>query len=135
MNTKFKQIISDIILWNYLANDNNKPKFNRHLEASMLTEELSELIIAMKENDKVEMADAFADIIFVLVGTMWKAGFNEVQLTETVEEVIKSNFSKFEKIEQDGGKIEYKVLKDESGKIMKPETFKKPNIENILNKQ
>lgn len=39
--------IKSICEWNEIAG--NKGKFNRHLETSMLSEELAEAIIALKE--------------------------------------------------------------------------------------
>lgn len=122
-------MFKEIIKWNEIAwftSDN----LNRHLETSMLMEEVSELIIAMKNKDKVEMLDWFADIIFVLTWLMYKHWFTDKQLELWIKEVIRSNYSKFVK-EWD----EYKVIRDEGWKIMKPKTFSEPDLESILSNE
>jgi hypothetical protein len=49
-----KNQIENIINWNKIAGNND---FNKHLEASMLSEEFAETIIAIKNKDKIEVLD------------------------------------------------------------------------------
>jgi uncharacterized protein YciU (UPF0263 family) len=62
-------LVDEVFKWNTIAENTN---YNRHLEASMAIEEFSELIIALKNKDKQEILDAFADINWVIIGTMMK---------------------------------------------------------------
>jgi len=79
----------------------------------MLAEELLEFHVA--ETD-VDIADALADIIFVAVGSMYKLTGSSRKAESIMAEVIKANYEK-------GAK------KDENGKIVKPSDFKGPEAE------
>lgn len=120
--------IKSICEWNEIAG--NKWKFNRHLETSMLSEELSEVIIALKEKDNIEAVDWILDVFWVWIGTLYKLWLSPEQINDCFEEIKASNFSKFIKSE-DGKTI---ALKDETWKILKPKTYFKPNLEQFLNK-
>lgn len=113
--------IKDIVKWNEDA-WNTPDTYNRHLEASMLIEEMSELIIALKEWDKVEAVDAVIDTFWVWVWTLYKLWVSAEQIEKCFEEIKDSNYSKFEN---------WKCNKV-GGKIIKPSTFKEPNLKKIL---
>ena len=85
----------------------------------LLTEEVGEMKDAIDSMNQVEMLDAAADIIFVLAGIIEKAGLGEY-MNEVMAEVIKSNNTK---IPANG-----EVVRDENGKIGKPEGYRPPNI-------
>lgn len=97
------------------------------LRMNLLQEEVEEYIIAAIDNinsntdptieQLAEIADALADIVYVCIGTMYAYGFNPAGL---MREVCESNLTK---IGADG-----KVLKNSSGKILKPEGFQKPDF-------
>jgi len=118
--------IKSICEWNEIAG--NAWKLNRHLETSMLSEELAEAIIALKENDSVEVVDGILDVFWVWVWTMYKMWLTPEQIHNCFEEIKASNFSKF--IKDDNGNTV--ALKDDTWKILKPDTHFKPNLEKFL---
>lgn len=63
------------------------------LRLNLLQEELKELEEAIAENDLVEVADAFADIQYVLSGAILEFGLGE-RFRSLFEEVHRSNMSK-----------------------------------------
>ena len=120
------EAIKSICEWNEIAW--NTWKFNRHLETSMLSEELAEVIIALKENNRVEATDGILDIFWVGIGTLYKMWLSPEQIYTCFEEIKASNFSKFIQNE-DGTKV---AIKDESGKILKPDSYFKPDLQKYL---
>ena len=121
------EAIKAIYKWNEIAW--NKWKFNRHLETSMLSEELSEAIIALKENDKIELVDWILDVFWVWIWTMYKMWLTAEQINSCFEEIKASNFSKFTK----DNNWNINALKDDMWKVIKPKTHFKPNLKKILN--
>lgn len=90
------------------------------LYADLVKEEYSELMEAVENKDIVETADACADLIWVVEGLMYSLGIDP----QTVwDEVAKSNHSKT---------IDGKLIKRDDGKVLKPESFKPPNIQRAL---
>jgi len=63
------------------------------LRVSLLQEELNELSQAIKDNDIVEIADALADIQYVLSGAVLEFGLGE-KFVDLFNEVQRSNMSK-----------------------------------------
>ena len=63
------------------------------LRVSLLQEELNELSEAINNNDLVEVADALADIQYVLTGAVLEFGLGE-KFVELFDEVQRSNMSK-----------------------------------------
>lgn len=136
-----QEFFQKIIDWNKIANKGKRdfteimkptkelPDFNRHLETSMLMEEVAELLQAYKNKDDVEILDAFADIIFILVGSLAKYGMSASNMSDALEEVMQSNFSKFQTNENG----ELVCVKDEMGKIQKGANYRAPDIAKILN--
>ena len=96
------------------------------LRLSLLSEELEEYRQAVNSKDLIEVADALTDLLYVLLGTMVSHGLQEYG-TELFDEVHKSNMSKFD---ANSGPIHR-----QDGKVLKPASFIKPNIEGILNQQ
>lgn len=91
----------------------------RNRAMDLLTEEVEEMKFAILTMNQVEMLDAAADIIFVLAGIIEKAGLGEY-MDEVMAEVLKSNDTK---IPPNG-----EMVRDENGKIGKPEGYREPNI-------
>ncbi len=79
-----------------------------------LDEEFNELLIADRNGDLVEVADALADIVYLVYGYAIAHG---IDLYETLEEVHRSNLTK---------------TLDDKGKIVKGEGYKKPQIAKAL---
>ena len=90
------------------------------LYMNLITEEYKETLEAFENNDLVEVADGLADMVWVIMGMCSSCGreFNKVW-----EEVRSSNMSKF---------VDGKAVKNDAGKIMKPDTYFKPDLKKIL---
>lgn len=95
----------------------------RNRAMDLLTEEVGEMKDAIDAMNQVEMLDAAADIIFVLAGIIEKAGLGEY-MDDVMAEVLRSNNTK---ISASG-----KVVRDENGKIGKPEFYRAPDICEVM---
>lgn len=93
---------------------------HRQLALALIEEEVEELAEAIMASDKVETADAIADILFTLFGLAAKSGQIAV-VEECLNEVIESNWTKI-----DGTKGDPKV------KVGKPKGYKPPKIAPIV---
>ena len=92
------------------------------LNYNLMLEELNEYLVACKDEDMVEIADAIVDMMYILYGIILRHGLSEV-VFDMFEEVHKSNMSKLEN---------GKVLKRTDGKIMKGSEYFKPNLKQFL---
>ena len=112
---KFKQSQSDtpVLL-------SNKESMLRY---ALGKEELDEYIMAVGEEDLIEILDALADQLYILFGTICKHGLQK-HIGPAFELVHSNNMSK---LGPDGNPI----LR-EDGKIIKPEGFKKVELKDIL---
>lgn len=90
----------------------------------LITEEWNELVTAYREKDMVEIADACADLKWVIEGLEHTL---KIPQQKVWDEVSRSNLSK---ISPNG-----KVLKREDGKVMKPEGWSAPDIKKILEQE
>ena len=90
------------------------------LYMDLITEEYQETLSAFENSDLVEVADGLADMVWVIMGMCNSCG---IDFDSVWQEVKLSNMSKF----PDG-----KAIKNEHGKIMKPESYFKPNIKKVL---
>ena len=90
------------------------------LYMNLIEEEFNETLNAFIEDDLVEVADGLADMVWVIMGMCNSAG---IDFDKIWEEVKSSNMSKF---------VDGKFIKNDAGKIMKPETYFKPNIKKAL---
>jgi hypothetical protein len=91
------------------------------LRVALIASEFNELIEAFAMKDIVAVADALADLKYVVEGTAVSCGLD---LEPIFNEVHASNMTKF------GPNGE--VLRREDGKIMKPETYRRPNLGPII---
>jgi predicted HAD superfamily Cof-like phosphohydrolase len=98
------------------------PEETYQLRLRLLEEEFQEFKDAHAAHDKVEMADALADIIYLAVGT---ANVMNIPLDKVWEEVQRSNMDKIDKTTG-------KVKRREDGKILKPEGWQGPQVEKVL---
>lgn len=94
----------------------------RLFRQSLLDEEVTELDQATTIED---YADGIIDSIYVLIGTAIEAGMGD-RIIELFNEVHASNMSKIT--------LEGEVIKNEQGKVMKPECYFKPDLKGILEK-
>lgn len=86
-------------------------------------EELIEYLEACNNDDLVEITDALADQLYILLGTMVAHGMQDI-IEDVFDEVHRSNMSK---LGEDG-----KPIYREDGKILKGPNFTPPNIEQFL---
>lgn len=103
-----------------MDNEGHGPK-NRRLRRKLLWEEFQEYLEAEQENDFIEVADALADMCYIIAGTALSYG---IPLEKVFDEVHASNMRK---LGPDG-----KPIYREDGKVIKPKDWKPPNIEQIL---
>ena len=101
----------------------NIPATSYMLEYCLIKEELEEYKEACEQNDVIEIVDAIADMLYLVIGTATHHGIGHHTLQKVMDEVHRSNMSKL----HDG-----EVVKDENGKVAKPSTFSKPDLKGVL---
>ncbi len=99
------------------------PEKYKALRTVLLQEELDELKEAIQNNDLVEIADALADLQYLLYGSVLTFGLQD-HFERIFDEVHRSNMTK---VPEDG-----KIVYREDGKIIKPDTYEPPKIAEIL---
>ena len=90
------------------------------LYMDLIREEFEETWSAWESGDLVEVADGLADMVWVIMGMANTMG---IPFDKVWEEVRKSNMSKC---------VDGKVIKNEAGKVMKPDTYFKPDVKKVL---
>jgi len=95
------------------------------LRQKLLEEELNEFKEAWVENDIEEVADALADLQYVLLGTVLEFGLQDY-FSEIFNEVHRSNMSKLDEFGN--------PVRRNDGKVIKSDQFIPPDIQKILNK-
>ena len=103
-----------------IASDLNLKNEQTQLYMNLIKEEFEETAKAFEEEDLIEVADGLADMVWVIMGMCNSVGIN---FDKIWEEVKSSNMSKL---------VDGKFIKNDAGKIMKPETYFKPNIKKAL---
>jgi predicted HAD superfamily Cof-like phosphohydrolase len=96
----------------------------KKLRVALLEEESRELVEAMEAGDLVAIADALADIAYVVHGTAATFG---IDLDPVLAEVHRSNMSK---LTEDG-----LPLVDAAGKVIKSDRYFRPDVAAVLAKQ
>ena len=86
-------------------------------------EELLEYLDACNNDDLVEITDALADQLYILLGTMVAHGMQDI-IEDVFDEVHRSNMSKL----GENGKPIYR----EDGKVLKGPNYSPPNIAQFL---
>jgi predicted HAD superfamily Cof-like phosphohydrolase len=94
------------------------------LRIALLEEEVGEFVTAAEKGDLIGLADALADITYVVYGTALTYG---VDLDSVLREVHRSNMSK---LAANG-----KPLIREDGKVLKSEQYFPPDIASVLGLQ
>lgn len=92
------------------------------LREGLIAEEFNEFMKASEEGDLPAIADAIADLMYVLAGTALEYG---IPLEAVWDEVQRSNMAK---IDPETGK----VTKNEAGKVQKPPGWTPPDIARVL---
>jgi predicted HAD superfamily Cof-like phosphohydrolase len=99
------------------------PNKTAELRHKLMAEENDEYLEACFADDKVGIADALGDQLYILCGTILKHGMQHV-IEDVFDEIQKSNMSK---LGEDGNPIFR-----EDGKILKGPNYFKPNIQQFL---
>lgn len=105
-----------------ISSDLNLKNEQAQLYMNLIKEEFEETTKAFYDKDLVEVADGLADMVWVIMGMCNSVG---IDFDKVWKEVKSSNMSKF---------VDGKSIKNDAGKIMKPETYFKPNIKKALGK-
>lgn len=103
-------------------NENNEAQAKLYID--LIDEEFRELCDGFLRRHIGDVADGGADLVWVVKGLFTTLGIN---FDAVWEEVRASNMSKV----SEGGKIKKRA----DGKILKPDTYFKPNIEKVLKDQ
>lgn len=93
------------------------------LRYDLMKEENEEYLEAVENNDKVEMADALGDMLYILCGTIITHGMQH-KIEEVFDEIQRSNMSKLDV----NGKPIYRT----DGKVLKGPNYFKPDLAKIL---
>jgi predicted HAD superfamily Cof-like phosphohydrolase len=91
------------------------------LRLDLIEEELDELQYGIDNKDMVEIADALTDLLYVVYGAGHAFG---IDLDDCFHEVHRSNMSKLGP--------DFKPIKREDGKVMKPSTYSPPTLKAVL---
>ena len=99
----------------------NEDCFKRMFQ--FVVEEIYETKIANEENDLVELLDGLVDVRYVLDGLIAQCGISQELFDKAYKEVYRSNMTKIK---------EGKVIMNEEGKVLKPDTYERPELEKLL---
>ena len=94
----------------------------QRLRLDLIEEELDELQYGIDNQDMVEVADALTDLLYVVYGAGHAFG---IDLDDCFKEVHKSNLSKLGP--------DFRPIKREDGKVLKPATSFPPDLKTVLN--
>lgn len=92
------------------------------LRDALIEEEYLELLDATSMRDMVEVADALADMVYIIAGTALEYG---IPLERVFAEVHRSNMAK---VDPETGKVRRRA----DGKVLKPAQWAPPDIKSIL---
>jgi predicted HAD superfamily Cof-like phosphohydrolase len=98
------------------------PEERVDLRMKLMAEEWKELNDAWMGDDMVEVSDAIADLIYVLLGTALELG---IPIADVWREVHSTNMAK---VDPATGKVRRRA----DGKVLKPEGWRAPDIARIL---
>ena len=91
------------------------------LRKDLIEEELDEFSYALDNKNMVEIADALTDLLYVVYGAGHAFG---IDLDDCFAEVHRSNTSKLGP--------DFRPIKREDGKVMKPATYSPPDLKTVL---
>lgn len=93
-----------------------------NLRMRLIREEYAELEKAIANEDIVKIADAYADLVYVVLGSAL-IHFGSDRFAKIWKEVQKTNMAKT---------IKGKLIVDQQGKVLKPDGWAPPNISAIV---
>lgn len=89
----------------------------------LMEEENLEYLQACLDGDKVEIADALGDKLYILLGTILQHGLQD-KIVEVFNLIHQNNLNKL----HDG-----KIVRDENGKVKKPDNFVPVDLTSVIN--
>ena len=92
------------------------------LRLDLIEEELEELQYAIDNQNMADTADALTDLLYVVYGAGHAFG---IDLDDCFKEVHQSNLSKLGP--------DFRPIKREDGKVLKPDTYFPPDLKTVLN--
>jgi predicted HAD superfamily Cof-like phosphohydrolase len=104
------------------ACDQEKTLSNQVLYANLIDEEYEEFQEGVTNNDEVETLDACMDMIWVILGYCYMKGYD---VAGAWNEVARSNLAK---INPETGKVNKRA----DGKVLKPEGWTPPQLEQFV---
>ena len=116
MSKTFTDVQMFMLASGQTVNTNNEEQ--AQLYHRLINEEYNEFIIARNQKDDVETLDACFDMMWVIIGYMLSKGYD---VEGAWDEGAKSNLAKIDTLTG-------KVTKREDGKVLKPESWKKPDF-------
>ena len=120
MTNPFRDQTEFMLACDQTVSERNDKQYDLYLD--LIAEESAELAEAINNVDEVEQLDALIDILVVTIGAINSMGADG---EGAWNEVMRTNFAK---IDPDTGK----VRKREDGKVLKPEGWKAPELEQYL---
>lgn len=149
MKNQIEQVVEFNSIGGQVPNDNFRDLKVLDLKLGLIAEEFKELSEASYLENRVEVLDALADILYVVYGFAWSYGLDKV-LPEAFERVHKSNMSKFPLTEEEANATiqkyysegipteavkvgdKYTILKKENGKILKSINYNPVNLKDLV---
>lgn len=119
--TNFKMVQAFHRAFNYPANIEEPSHKTLLMRIKLISEEFAELVTAMLSNNRVKVADALGDLLYVIYGTGDTYG---IDMDRVFERVHISNMSK---LGADG-----KPIYNEIGKIVKGPNYAPPVLEDCV---
>jgi predicted HAD superfamily Cof-like phosphohydrolase len=92
------------------------------LRANLIAEEFGELMVALSTGDPTQIMKEAADLKYVIEGTLVTFGLDPED--KAFDRVHESNMTK---IPTDG-----KIVRREDGKILKPDTYREADLEDLV---
>ena len=106
------------------ACDQPASEANYKMYLGLIDEEFNELLDAVTTDNRVEQLDALVDILVVTLGAIRAAGWDG---EAAWKEVMNTNFAKIDPVTG-------KVIKRADGKVLKPEGWRAPQLEQFVGK-
>lgn len=106
--------------------DTHNPYVNPY---HLINNKSDELVQSLLDGDIVGIADGLTDLLYVVIGTSAACG---IDIQKTFDEVHRSNMTKAVWDDEKGA---WAVLRDEGGKILKPDSFEPADLERVLDGQ
>ncbi len=105
------------------------PRSVRELREKLVSEEYRELMRGMDEGNLTEVADACADLVYVVIGTAIAYG---IDLRPIWDAVQRANMQKVPYSEELAAECAKTGVKIPVGKVMKPPGWRPPDIAGLL---